>query len=153
MATLVGTYSNAPLGVRLISMLNKVKPRSSWQLALGPTTMLPSDVRLISMLNNENEPLHADSLHVKIYAQIIYDNPALDEQFIFWYYLALSWFRKRRPRRLFGPGYSSDDAGDGPSVDSDEEDDDTLVTGSGDCSDGSEWQPEYSDRTASFFLS
>ena len=26
------------------------------------------------------------------------------------------WFQKRRTRRLFGPGYSSDDAGDGPSV-------------------------------------
>ena len=28
---------------------------------------------------------------------------------------------KRRMRRLFGPGYSSDDAGDGPSSDSEEE--------------------------------
>ena len=35
-------------------------------------------------------------------------------------------------------------------MDSDEEDDDTLVTGSGDCSDGSEWgQSEYGDQSAS----
>ena len=31
------------------------------------------------------------------------------------------WFQKRRMRRLFGPGYSSDDAGDGPSSDSEDE--------------------------------
>ena len=31
------------------------------------------------------------------------------------------WFHKRRMRRLFGPGYSSDDAGDGPSSDSEDE--------------------------------
>ena len=33
------------------------------------------------------------------------------------------WFQKRRTRRLFGPGYSSDDAGDGPSIDSEDEGD------------------------------
>ena len=32
-----------------------------------------------------------------------------------------SWFQKRRRRRLFGPGYSSDNAGDGPSSDSEDE--------------------------------
>ena len=45
-----------------------------------------------------------------------------------------TWFKKRRTRRLFGPGYSSDDAGDGPSSDSEVEDeDDQCSTEWGDC--------------------
>ena len=57
-----------------------------------------------------------------------------------------SWFQKRCVRRLFGPGYSSDDAGDGPSSDSEDEDGDDLgSTVWGDSSDNSEEQ--FSDSS------
>ena len=58
------------------------------------------------------------------------------------------WYLKRRIKRYFGPGYSSDNAGDGPSEDEDEDDDDLSLYRSGDSDEDSDWRTEDSEQTS-----